>query len=268
MGLGIERATKKAYITDLNGGNIVDFQFTPEELDFFEGGRFADRSSVGNYHTDYIWISGQPNKFKIDMWVDRTSESFGIGGTDPFEDASRFPKVANRKYTNFGLVNLVRGIQSGSTSSGFQSTFFRNKNTTANKIDPSIYSFNPEFPQDEYANNTKGVYFDLERLLYYVRPLGFELSRGTITPDGAISLRNFTQSRFTPPPMVRFFYGNSWSEGYIEEVKYNLSAMNKQLVPRRLKAEISFLRTRWGYLEEIRHNAQGIVNFNEINNDY
>lgn len=264
-----ERATKKAYLTDLNGGNVIDFQFTPEELEFFEGGRFADRQSVGEYHTDYIWISGKPNKFNLKMWVDRTQEAFatGVVNVDPFADSSRFPGVANRKYTNFDLVNLVRGIRNGSTSSGFQSTFFKPKATEGNSVDPSIYSFNPDFPQDVIQNNIKGVYYDLERLLYYVRPQGFKLSSGTISTDGVVSLTNFSQTRFMPPPMVRFFYGNSWSEGYIEEVKYSLTAMNKQLVPRRLEADISFLRTRWGYLEELASTTANpaIINFDEIN---
>lgn len=263
-----DRATKRAYITDLNGGNVVDFQFTPEELSFFEGGRFSDRISTGEYHTDYIWISGKPNKFNLKMWVDRTAESFGSDNmSDPFADTSRFPKHGNKRFTNFDLVNLVRSIREGSTSSGFQSTFFKKTAEEGRQIDPSIYSFNPDFPQDVVANNTKGVYYDLEKLLYYVRPQGFKLSGGTISTDGTVSLSNFAQSRFAPPPMVRFFYGNSWSEGYIEEVKYTLSAMNRQLVPRRLEADISFIRTRWGYLEEVgvALDSPGIIDFQEVN---
>ena len=39
------RAVKKAYFSDLEGGNILEFQFAPSELDFSEGGQFADRKT-------------------------------------------------------------------------------------------------------------------------------------------------------------------------------------------------------------------------------
>lgn len=265
MSITTQRATKKAYITDINGGNVIDFQFTPETLELFEGGRFADRISLGEYHTDYIWISGKPNKLDLKMWVDRTMESTGIGSIiDPFSDTARFPKVTNPRFTNFDIVNLVRSIKAGSTSSGFQSTFFkRTGGKTPNTVDPSVYAFNPEFPQDDVTNNTKGVYQDVERLMYYVRPQGFKLSSGKIEQDGSIKLTDFSQTRFTPPPKARFFYGNLWCEGYIEEVKYTLSVMNRELVPKRLEADISFIRTRWGYLEEVTDTQSNITNFNE-----
>lgn len=257
MNLTTDRATKKAYFSDMDGGHIVDFQFTPPELDFTEGGRFSDRVMTGQYLTDYIWISGKPSKFNLKLWVDRTQESMLPlnQDQDPFADIVRFPKRTNPRFTNFDVVNLIRGIANNDTSSGFASTF-RKKNTSgANQVDSTIYSGTPDFSQDKYSPE-RGVYDDVERLMHYVRPLGFKLGNGSIGADGSVSIKDFAQSRFTPPPMVRFFYGNLWTEGYIEEVKYSLSMMSKTLVPRRLEADISFLRTAWGYLDEVSANGE------------
>lgn len=247
-----ERAKKKAYFSDLDGGHIVDFQFAPEELNLTEGGRFADRVTVGHYFTDYVWLSGKPNKLKLTMWIDRTQESMITGDLDvnPFEDVLRFPRRSRPRFTNFDVVNLVRGIASGGTSSGFASTFKKKNTAGANQIDPTVHSATPDFNQSGY-NESVGVYRDVEKLMYYVRPEGFELGTATFQNDGSVKISDFKQARFTPPPMCRFFYGSMWMEGYIEEVKYNLTVMNKQLVPRRLEAEISFIRTNWGYLNEI-----------------
>ena len=247
------RARKKAYFSDLDGGHIVDFQFTPDELTFVEGGRFSDRIATGQYLTDYIWISGKPNSFNIKMWVDRTQESMVLGdqNTDPFSDVTRFPKKSHPRFTNFDVVSLIRGINNSDTSSGFASTFAKKSDAkTGNAIDPSKYSATPDFKQDIFSEN-KGVYYDVENLMYYVRPKGFSLAKGTVSNDGSIKISDYKQTRFTPPPMVRFYYGNLWSEGYIEEIKYSLTAMNKQLVPRRLEADITFIRTNWGYLDEV-----------------
>lgn len=247
-----DRALKKAYFTDIYGGNIIDFQFTPESLEFEEGGKFKDRVAVGRYQTDYVWISGKPNTFDLKMWVDRTDESISrTDFYDPFADEKRFPKQTRSRYLNFDIVNLTKDKYNG-----IKSMFYKKDNIQSNDIDPSIYSFNPEFPQDSIQNNSKGVYYDLERLMFFVRPQGFKLSSGTLETDGTLKISDVKQSRFTPPPKVRFFYGNMWCEGYISEVKYTLSAMNRNLVPRRLEAEIQFLRINWGYLEEVEVNNE------------
>ena len=262
MNLTTDRATKKAYFSDLGGGHIIDFQFTPDELILSEGGRFADRITTGEHITDYIWLSGKPNKINLKMWVDRTQESvdFDSADTDPFSDIKRFPRVNNPRFTNFDVVNLVRGISKDSLGG-----IFRKKgNFTANKIDPSIYVATPDFKQDLLSDNV-GVYKDVEALLHFVRPLGFKLGSATIGVGGVTKISDFKQARFTPPPIVRFFYGSSWMEGYIEEVKYSLTAMNKQLVPRRLEADISFLRTNWGYLSEVSSSVDA-SEFSSIGN--
>lgn len=237
-----ERAKKRAYFSDVDGGHIVEFQFTPDELNFSEGGRFADRISTGFHMTDYVWISGKPSKFKLTMWVDRTTESFvnfEASDTDPFANITRLPRNNRFSEDNFALVR------------GLKRAFMEEAPPMkANAINPSVYSPTPDFSQEGYSDNV-GVYMDVEALMYYVRPEGFQLGKAIEDAEGAINLSQFQQSRFTPPPKCRFFYGNAWMEGYIEEVKYSLTMMNKILVPRRLEADISFIRTNWGYLNEV-----------------
>ncbi len=99
-----DRAVKKAYFSDLSGGHIIEFQFSPHQLDFSEGGNYADRVVTGNYFTDLVWISGRPNKFTVQLFIDRTQESYFVDNfnQDPFSEISRFPN-RNPKYLNFGF---------------------------------------------------------------------------------------------------------------------------------------------------------------------
>ena len=244
------RATKGAYFSDTNGGNIVDFQFSPESLEFTEGGRFEDRILTGQYHTDYIWISGQPTKQEIKMWVDRTDESFNnVDKTeDPFSDLVRFPKASIPKYANFDIVNFLKGVKNGITDLT-KNGLSKKTDDTANTVDRSVYSVNPAFSQDVTSAN-RGVFYDVELLSYFIRPKGFKLSSATDT-NGIIKITDFPQNRFTPPPKCRFFYGNYWAEGYIQEVDYKLTVMNENLVPLRMEADIIFLTTKWGYLNDL-----------------
>lgn len=245
-----ERATGRAYFTDLDGGNVIDFQFAPATLSMFEGSRYTDRISIGEYHTDFLWLSGKPNNFKLKFWVDRTQESMGVWtGEDPFENMNNNRMRTNPRYSNFDALNMVRNMAKGEFgSSGFY-TSLRKKGDSkkGNPLVPSKYSVNPDFRQEGYSEDI-GVYGDLEKLLHFVRPKGFKLASIKLNIDGTMRLTDFEQSRFTPPPKIRFYYGNMWREGYIEQVSYQLSVMNKRLVPRRLEADITFICTRWGYL--------------------
>jgi len=247
-----DRAVKKAYFSDLSGGHIIEFQFSPHELDFSEGGNYADRVSTGNYFTDLIWISGRPNKFNVQLFIDRTQESYFVDNfnQDPFSEISRFPN-RNPKYLNFDIVNLAKGIANGGTSSGFASSFKKKYDGDGNKVEASTYSASPHYRQTQFDENV-GVLKDLEALMYYVRPEGLNLAEATFRSDGSVSIKDFSQQRFTPPPMVRFYFGAIWREGYITNVDYNLSVMNKQLVPKRLDATIEIACTRWGYLNDVK----------------
>ena len=248
-----KRAVGRAYFSDTEGGNIVDFQFAPAQLQMFEGNRFSDRISIGEYHTDYLWLSGKPNNFQLKFFVDRTLESMGVWtGEDPFANMSLNRRRTNPRFTNFDAVNMVRGLLKGDLgSSGFYTSLKRKGSVReGNPLVPSNYSINPDFRQDTYSEDV-GVYADLERLMYFIRPKGFKLANIRLNTDGTMRMNEFEQNRFTPPPKVRFYYGNMWREGYFEQIKYDLSVMNSRLVPRRLDADIEFICTRWGYLTGI-----------------
>lgn len=265
--LTTDRAIKRAYFSDLSGNHIIEFQFSPAELDFSEGGTYADRVSTGNYFTDLVWISGRPTKFRVQMFVDRTAESYFVSNynQDPFADLTRFP---NRlpKYLDFDILNLVKGIANGNTSSGFVSSFKKRYEGAGNDVDASTYSATPHFAQP-LDKASQGVLRDLEALMYYVRPEGLTMAEATFKPDGSLNVKDVGQQRFTPPPMARFYFGSIWREGYIINVDYNLSVMNKELVPLRMDANIEFACTRWGYLSEVSQEPkENAINFsNEFN---
>lgn len=251
MSTTTDRAVKKAYFSDLGGEHILEFQFSPHTLDFQEGGRYSNRVSTGNFFTDLVWISGEVNAFDLRMFIDRTQESYTVENADqdPYSSFRRFPNAKNPA-PNLDIVNLIRGITNSNTSSGFANSFRKPSTSGANYVEPSKYSASPQFKQTSFNDNV-GVIADVEALMYYVRPKGLNLSEITISSDGSASVKDFEQGRFVPPPKCRFYFGNMWREGYIVNVKYNLSVMNKQLVPQRMDAELKMICTKWGYLNDI-----------------
>lgn len=244
--LTTDRAVKKAYFTALDGSHTLEFQFAPSELDFMEGGGFVDRLPTGSYFNELTWISGKPTNFRLRMFIDRTQESYIVEdyNQDPFEQIRRFPN----RTPMFNADNILNFIE------GIKNALIPREQGLEIRLVPSNYSASPEFKQRSSGNNS-GVIPDLEALLYYVRPKGLKLSEITIQKEGSIKMTDFEQGRFTPPPMIRFYFGNIWKEGYITEVNYNLSVMNKQLTPRRLDADIKIACTRWGYLNDMSNEA-------------
>lgn len=265
-----ERASRKAYFSDLDGGNILEFQFMPSELEFMEGGDFSERKPVGSYFPEFMWINGRTSPMQLQFFIDRTMASFVAGeyNQDPFSEVKRFPnKYA--KYTRLDIVNMVNGLSKGQSSSGFLSTFGDKRKGQGVTPIASGYSASPHYNQP--LDENVGVLKDLEALLYYVRPLGLKLGEMTIQTSqravmgdkgkgemGTIKYKDYEQARFTPPPMVRFYFGAIWKEGYISEVNYNLSVLNKKLVPQRLDAKLTMVCTRWGYLSEVGSQVEAV----------
>lgn len=243
--VGTERAIKKAYFTDTLGGNLLEFQFSPASLDFEEAGRYSTRNPIGSFFTDMVWISGRPSQFNLRMFIDRTQESY-VADTfnqDPFANVKRLPNI-NPAYSSLDIVNLINGINGSAFFKG------RKRNVEGNDITPSNYSASPHYSQSNTREDI-GVMNDVEALMYYVRPKGLKLSEIIIDNTGIVNTVDFKEGRFTSPPKCRFYYGNMWREGYIVQVRYNLSAVNKSLVPRRMDATLRFSCTRWGHLNDI-----------------
>ena len=251
----IDRAVKRAYFSGLSGENILEFQFSPAELNFVEGGRYVDRIPTGSYFNQPAWVSGKASDFSLRMFIDRTQESYTAENynEDPFQGVTRFPSRIPL-VNSLDIAQLIRGIVTGNTSSGFQSSFKKKHEGKHNEVAPSNYSASPHYRQSAF-NEGAGVISDLESLLYFVRPKGLRLSELTIEEDGKINIEDFDVARFTPPPKVRFYQGSIWREGYMVEVAYNLSVMNKQLVPMRMDARIKIACTNWGYLNELSSSS-------------
>tara|TARA_Y100000034_G_scaffold29728_1_gene36161 strand:+ start:37440 stop:38186 length:747 start_codon:yes stop_codon:yes gene_type:complete len=245
MSITKDRAVKRAYFSNLEGGNIVEFQFSPASLQFKEGGKFEERIKVGNYFPELIWISGDTNAFELRFFIDRTQESYVRDeyNSDPFEDFKRFPEPYT-KYVPSQVYALIAGAK--------QDSDVRKNGAVGGGIQPSSYSASPHYAQSSFNDNV-GVLKDLEALMYFLRPQGIELGDISISESGEVNINDFSQNRFTPPPMFRFYYGSIWREGYFTNIEYQLSAMNKQLVPNRLDATIKMACSNWGYLSELNN---------------
>ena len=265
--LTTNRATKAAYFTELDGSHITPFQFTPNELDFKESGKYTDRLSTGEYFPDMVWISGSANDFKIRMFIDRTMESFVSSdiNADPFSSIKKLNSRYNDGNT-LQILSLITAISNGNNPSGFLNDFRSAGGGKGNKVPMTSHSMSPDFKQNQISDGI-GVIKDLENILYFVRPKGLRIDQqstqskislynpnpngGVQTQLSTVKYQDFQKKRFVPPPMARFYYGSFWREGYIKEVSYKLTCMNSELVPRRMDAEITFGCVRWGYLTEL-----------------
>lgn len=255
---GVDRAKKYAYFCDSEGDNIVDFQFNPANLPLSEGQEYNDKVTTGSYEPDVLWVSAKTQRFNIDMFIDRTYESAGGNSVnDSF--------VPNKNPFQ-GLTNLAFGtVEASATFNNGNRivTGLRNAFRKENKED----ALEARFVKSDYraGNNVNsgdfdanvGVLGELKKLLFYVGPKDVnsipraDVSNDFLTINANTKVIQYSGARkyFTPPPMVQFFYGNIWREGFIENIEYNLSVPNRDLVPQRLEATLQFLVVRGGFLE-------------------
>jgi hypothetical protein len=234
------RATKRAYLTDINGDNVVNFQFAPASLTFSEGNTFHERLKTGAYYAEYTWISGVRRAFTLEMFIDRTLQSFSGPefNQDIASEVRRIPAIFPQ-FTAFQSSAYVNAIRRA-----------KGRRAEVPTVPMTSHSKSPEFAQNN-LNEEKGVYPDLHKLLYYIRPSVLTQSTGFFENTGTIEFDSNANNRFTPPPRCRFFQGNQWKEGFISQVEYELSAMNRELVPRRLIANFTFLVEREGILVDL-----------------
>lgn len=240
--LTTERATAGAYLADLNGQNIVDFQFSPHELDFSEDSNIVDRMNVGHYYPELVWISGKLKTFNVKMFIDRSLESMvkDSQNNDPFSDVKRFPDQNPRSDNS---VDYSNGLK---VANGGQADEIR--------VEMTSFDVSPEYPKVT-NNDEKGVYPELEKVLYYIRPKGLKIPSSSLSDKGILTVEDLEISRFTPPPVVRFFYGNLWKQGYLSKVSYTLSVVNKLLVPQRMEATLEFMIEAEGILNDISQSS-------------
>jgi hypothetical protein len=244
--LSVPANKRVAYLTDLEGNNIFEFMFAPNELEFTEENEFNERIMVGRVEPDVLWVSGKSKEFNLDIFVDRTAESYGSNkNLDMFQRTW----IDGLSMFNPTLVQQMRTVVSK-----FKST----KDTGLDKFQRSDLNIAPHYVQDEAKNKTSGVLPDLDKLLYFVRQKGAPSSTITVTSinsrgdvSSSIALDNPAKAKkFIAPPKCRFFYGAIWREGYVKRIRYKFTAPNAQLIPQRLEVSITFLWMRGGVLAE------------------
>lgn len=237
----MKRASKTTYITDIGGNVVIPFQFAPHELTGAEGANFSERVRVGGHEPELIWISGEVRRISVPFFIDRTMEAYSKQRFNykPLDPLRRFPSTYPRltqsdaEALRVGTAN-ANGGQPKETPEFVQTDF-----------DP-----NPDFRMFQNDNNV-GVYRDLELFLYFIRPSGMGLEKAKFDTQGTFTLLGGSESRFVPPPVCRFFYGNYWIQGYLARIEYKVSALNELLVPRRLEGTLNFLIEKDGLLVDL-----------------
>jgi hypothetical protein len=233
-----ERAIRSAFFSNESGTVIIDFQFTPVSIEFEKSTAYHSSNMNGFDEPDIGWISGVPSHFALDIFIDRTSESLGEKYTEYEGETLQNTEF----YYGYDKYN-----QSGIIKEYIKSA----KNAKAN-FKVSDYAVNAVFAKNAKYNETIGVFQDLANLLYFITPLGNDtLPVGDMTKKGVVVLKNFKTAQFSPPPVILFFYGDFWKKGFLSRISYSLSAMNKNLIPRRLMANLEFIELSGGVLKDI-----------------
>lgn len=235
------------YISDIGGNVVIPFQFSLAELSGSESANFSERVRTGGFEPELIWISGQVRRLTVPFFIDRTEESrnYQVQSNLPtrldnqIRFPSRYPRISQED-----ALSYEAGLKNSEPAPGATSK-------SANEVERSQYVATADFKQYDNDGN-QGVYRDLELFLYFIRPFGVKLSTGKFDDSGAFSIKDSPESRFTPPPMCRFFHGNYWIQGYVGRLNYNMTAMNSLLVPRRLDGTIEFIIEKDGILSEVK----------------
>jgi len=242
--LSIPANRKIAYFCDEKGENMFQFMFAPHTLRFVESQEFNQRVLTGSDEADVLWVSGRPKSFPLNIFVDRTPES---GGSNQHLDLWENKKSAFQLMPSF--QQRIRSILAETKAA------FKGRDTQFNFV-PSDLNVSPHYEQNTTANEKFGVGPDLERLLYFNRQKGATASSVVVrnAQDINTNISQYNKKnpklKFVAPPICRFFYGNIWREGYIDNVDYTLSAPNSELICRRLEATLDFIWVRGGTLQE------------------
>ena len=238
------KASRKAYFSDVNGTLFIDFQFSPAELDMGESSVFKVENLTGKFGPNIMWSSGSIDPINLEIFIDRTQESF-VGTKIPEEKKTiKTPGLYPNPLQTSAIVQAVRRMY-----------LKRAKDTV---IEQSSYDMSPGFEQSKTKYN--GVLTDLANIQKFVRPEGYEESiSGMLVPSynykGTFTVTESPIQRFTTPPVIRFFYGDIWLEGYISKFKYKLSVPNTNLIPQRLQGDITLIVHRGGQFKSISSNA-------------
>lgn len=242
----IERATAGAYFSNMDGSVVFDFQFAPHELNFADRSKYHTRMKVGDYRPEFVWISGETKEIELNVFIDRTY------GSKTKQDLGVAPELLP---INANPAVNPRVIGDSNLATPVKPPAFGEANFKQFASDSSV---NPNFPQ--YANDEEsGVYIDFERLRFFLNLSVKRVNRQDLV-NGVLTYEN----RFVPPPMAYFIYGSLWLQGYITDIQYTFSAVNKLLVPKRLDAKIKFIIFNDGLLNPIKSQNSAGASVNQI----
>jgi hypothetical protein len=233
-----EKALTHAYFSDVSGKVVIDFQFSPASLTFVENSKVVEETVVGHYGNDLLWIGGNVSDIKLHIFLDRTEESLVGQKSDALNRTIKTPNVFVAPFQSSVILEAIKNVLGMSSRPGI------------NDPERSSYDPAPHFAQN--PNNTTGVLGDVAKFQYFMRPEGYKNS--VIIVEGGANksskdedtLTNPNDALFSMPPLIRFYHGEIWVEGYLSVFNYKLTVMDKQLIPNRLEADINIKVHRFG----------------------
>jgi len=225
---------KNAYITNLDGSVIIDFQYSPHEMDRSTKSNIKTSTYTGSVDVDLYWVSGEPESVPIPFFIDRTKESMPYKGGTQAEVKPKTLDWLRPVYDNSALAQIIRGMVKSKTPS--------------EKIPTSEYNATPHFKQ-----NRDSVLYDIEVFESFLRPEGYKQVPASVVVQ-SYEFRNNTPDnnavRFVPPQMIRFFYSGLWVEGYLENIDYKYSIFMSGK-PQRVEGTLTIAAHKKGTFEYV-----------------
>ncbi len=244
----LPKALRKGFITDLKGNNVIEFQFNPTEFEFQESNVFNERNLTGREDTDTLWVSGSPEKFTMELFIDRSIESRGnmtsstdisglVGSPDPMAGnaTAQYGRYVFDKARN--VINEVKGIK---------------REFDGNNIVFSDYNPSPHINiNDEGFDDDIGVWNEYNKFRKYLKPEGWR--QADLRQIQANNGNAIIDRQFIPPPVAILYFGDLWVQGYMETLNPRFSVMNRMLVPQRMEITFSMTVQNKGILSPVNN---------------
>ena len=226
----IQQATRKGFFADLSSNVLAEFQFNPTEITLPESSEVQSRTPTGREEPDLLWVKGAGRSFRVDLFIDRTAESKGRGlGNTTVNDYAR----PDSYYWGPGS-EVSQNVRAVGDRVDRTLNRLEKLNPPAPEFNMSDYNPSPHVnPDDDGFREDVGVYGEYQKFLRMKRSEGYE------NPDRRVAMLLGRDVKFAPPPLIVFFFGDLWVEGYVTELTPKFSVFTKELVPQRLELEVT-----------------------------